>query len=215
MGGYGSGRYRRKKPARKTTDDFPALDVRRLKREGRIAPGQEELVAEELLGAEASSSSLRLRLAWASSGFAGAYGEGHYLRPWFVCPGCARRAAILYLLPPGGPPGEEYRLLCRLCLGLAYRSQREDELGRAKRRLAKARARLRVAPGEDLPAAKPKGMHTETFLRVGREYLEARREHAVLLNAKWAPRAERMARELRLGGRPTGRPSEDPLFFLR
>lgn len=42
MGGLGSGR-RRDQGARRTTEDLPALDVRALKREGKIAPGQEQL----------------------------------------------------------------------------------------------------------------------------------------------------------------------------
>ena len=102
---------------RKTTDGLPALDVRELKRDGLIGPGQE--LAEGVA-----------RLAWTPCNFGGE-------RPWFVCPGegCGRRVAILY----GPGPG---RMLCRRCRGLDYASQRTGELGRAKMRAEKARSRL-------------------------------------------------------------------------
>ncbi len=100
-----------------TTDELPTLDVRRLKREGFIATGQEQLKGVA-------------RLEWTPCNFGGE-------RPWFVCPGegCARRVAILY----GPGPG---RLLCRRCRDLTYESQWEDQIARAKRRVEKARSRL-------------------------------------------------------------------------
>ena len=178
MGGWGSGRNPRKSD-RRTTDALLALDVRKLKREGLIASGQEELIVRE---------GVEIPLTWTSSGFGG--GEGHFLRPWFVCPGCARRAAILYLLPETDPNSVAVRFLCRLCLGLAYPSQRERPILRSKRRLKKARARL-AAPGEVLEA-KPKGMHHTTFVRLGRAYLKAKLEHAVLYNERWGKWSEQM-----------------------
>jgi hypothetical protein len=38
-------------------------------------------------------------------------------RQWWSCPGCARRAGLLYL------PGDRDRLACRACCGLGYASQ--------------------------------------------------------------------------------------------
>ncbi len=173
MGGWGSGTYARN-GARRTTDDLPSLDVRELKRGGTIAPGKEEL--------NLAGGAVRLGLEWTPSGFAGE----RYPRPWFVCPGtgCGRRAAILYL--------EESRcvLLCRFCLKLAYPSQREGEVLRAKRRAEKARSKL----GPD-SAPRPKGMHHRTAVRLGREYLEAHREHVDLFNEKWALKLEKMPRQ--------------------
>ena len=98
-GGKGSGTRTTTTTPRQTTDQLIALDVRSLKREGYIAPGQERLGAGPLY----------LRLAWTPCNYGGS-------RPWFLCPGCDRRAAILYV--EGG------RLLCRPCLGLSYPSQR-------------------------------------------------------------------------------------------
>jgi hypothetical protein len=71
-------------------------------------------------------------------------------------------------------------LLCRRCLKLAYPSQRETSLGQARRRAEKARSKL----GPD-SASRPKGMHHRTFVRLGREYLEAYRDPVALYNA-WA-----------------------------
>jgi len=102
---------------RKTAHELPTLDLRELKREGLVDPGQElvEGVAH---------------LAWTPCNFGG-------YRPWFVCPGegCGRRVAILY----GPGPGQ---MLCRHCRDLTYASQRTGELGRAKIRVEKAEARL-------------------------------------------------------------------------
>jgi hypothetical protein len=162
VGGPGSGREA-KDGGRRTTDGLPALDVRALKQEGLIAPGQEQLIDVA-------------RLAWTSCGFGGK-------RAWFVCPGgeCGRRAAILYL------DGRD-RLLCRSCLDLSYPSQREDSLRRARRRALKARARL----GHD-PTIRPKGMHRATFERLRREFLNAYNEHVVLYNKRFAKLRERLS----------------------
>jgi hypothetical protein len=163
MGGLGSGRWRGYSD-RRTTKDHLALDVRDLKRDGLITQGQE---------AFAVTRGVELRIAWAPSGFAGDLG---FLRPWFVClgEGCDRRVTILYL--------KRCRLLCRHCLNLAYPSQRESSLGRARRRAEKARSKL----GPD-SAPRPKGMHHRTFVKRGHEYLEAYKEHVALYNAWAAP----------------------------
>lgn len=172
MGGLGSGRLAGWSD-RRTTEDLPALDVRAAKRKGLIAPEQEELVVP------GGTSSLALE--WTPSGF-GAGGSG-FPRPWFVCPGdgCGRRAAILYL--------EGRRLLCRICLDLAYPSQREGRLGRARRHADKARRKL----GPE-PVAKPKGMHHRTFVRLGREYLAAVKEQRALYDEWGAKLSDQFAR---------------------
>ncbi len=78
-------------------------------------------------------------------------------RVWWRCPaaGCDRRVAVLY----GGP-----EFACRLCLQLAYRSQRELEPDRAARRVDAIRARLGWEPGFlNGGGSKPTGMHRATF----------------------------------------------------
>ena len=165
MGGWGSGRYARA-GAKRTTDDLLSLDVREMKREGRIVPGQEEFIVRE---------GVEIPLTWTGSS------GGNFLRPWFVCPGtpgteCSGtgRVAILYL--------EGLRLLCRSCLDLAYPSQRQGRtpLDKAKRRAEKARRKL----GPD-SAPRPKGMHHRTFVRLGREYVSAHAEWVEAYN-EWA-----------------------------
>ncbi len=121
MGGVGSGRRHGEgeRAKKQTTNQHPALDVRSLKRDGTIRPGQErvDVVAHFRKRAGATSPgpervevAARLGLAWTPCNYGGS-------RPWFLCPGagCGRRVAILY--GPTSPP------LCRLCLGLAYASQ--------------------------------------------------------------------------------------------
>lgn len=150
MGGLLSGR-----PAgggKRTTEELRGVDVRELARAGLIAPG-----ARELEGAA-------LRLEWTPCNFGGE-------RPWFVCPGCGRRAAILY--EDGG------RLLCRRCLDLAYRSQREGDLDLARRRLEKAHGALEERLGEAYPG-RPKGMRRTTHRRLLEDYLAAMRAYEVL-----------------------------------
>lgn len=203
MGGIGSGLGKRKN-AKRTTEDLRALDVRALMREGHIAPGQEELIIEipSLAGAE-----IKVRLVWKPSGMlaAGVGDLRHYLRPLLECPGkagelpCGRHAAILYLEERKPPP----QFLCRICLDLAYPSQRGSALDRAVRRREKARSKL----GPD-SAPRPKGMHHETFVRLGHEYLAAYRENAARYNEhygalKWV-KSETATPERR--GDPPGEP---------
>ncbi len=92
-------------------------------------------------------------LTWTGCNYGGS-------RPWWQCPGCQRRAAILY---HGG------RLfLCRRCLDLAYASQRETDRDRMRRRQEKIRERLGQTLGgvaAPFPAI-PKGMHEKTYERL-------------------------------------------------
>jgi hypothetical protein len=73
-------------------------------------------------------------------------------RPWFSCPRCWRRVAVLYLR--GG------RFRCRKCQSLRYASQSEDACGRAWRKQSKLEAKL----GENWH--RPKGMHRKTRERI-------------------------------------------------
>jgi hypothetical protein len=73
-------------------------------------------------------------------------------RPWFQCPRCQGRVAVLYLR--GG------RFVCRACARVTYASQCEDVVGRSWRRQRKLEALL----GENW--ARPKGMHHATRKRI-------------------------------------------------
>jgi hypothetical protein len=87
--------------------------------------------------------------------------ECHYggKRPWWQCPGCDRRVALLY-------SGDGW-YACRHCRNLAYRSQRETEEDLASRRANRIRDRLGWPRGIlNMPGGKPKGMHWTTYLRL-------------------------------------------------
>lgn len=78
----------------------------------------------------------------------------HYgnTRPWFACPHCWARVAVIYFRRGG--------FYCGKCDRVAYYSQREDAIGRAWRVQQKAEAKL----GEGW--ARPKGMHHKTRERL-------------------------------------------------
>jgi len=75
-------------------------------------------------------------------------------RPWFQCPWCARRCALIYGISRDG------FFACRICLRLGYASESEDRAGRLWRKMRKLEALL--VDGEH----KPKGMRWRTFSRI-------------------------------------------------
>ena len=81
-------------------------------------------------------------------------------RSWFLCPGCGKRIAILYLV------AGFFR--CRHCCKLTYRSSQESKFDRALRKKFKLQDRLRIKPLER-PLFKPKNMHQKTFDRLRHE----------------------------------------------
>ena len=165
MGSPASGNRR---PSRQCTDELLAIDIRALSRAGAIRLGTvftlsspSVIVAQGVFWHE---STLGLR----------SFGADVHLdheiqitrtpchlggsRPWFLCPECDKRAAILYLA--------HNRPCCRACLNLVYRSSRESELERLRRALSKARTKIEWAPyamGEI--GVKPKNMHWRTYAR--------------------------------------------------
>ncbi len=88
------------------------------------------------------------------------------MRPWFSCPRCARRVAVLYL--------RRGFFACRHCQRVAYSSQSEDALDRLWRQQQKIEARL----GENW--RRPKGMRQATYDRLFGRLLdcEERRDDA-------------------------------------
>lgn len=88
-------------------------------------------------------------------------------RPWFCCPECGRRSAILYSKRAG-------KFACRKCQRLAYPSQSEAVGDRAHRAANNIRRRLGWKVGTANPEGdKPKGMHWSTFEKLHTRYAKA------------------------------------------
>lgn len=175
MGGYGSGR----RGGRETTADYRRLDVRELHRAGVLTPGwrggwcwyrRGEKRAE--INIEVHELAMVLRYSATSGGERKSYDYAVGLvrtkctfggaRPWFLCPCCGRRVAILY----GGA-----MFACRRCRKLAYEVQRETAGDRAIRRADAIRDRLGWQAGILNPDGwKPRGMHWRTFWRLKAEH---------------------------------------------
>lgn len=81
-------------------------------------------------------------------------------RPWFACPRCYGRVAILYLW---NVPA------CRKCARLVYPSQADDAMGRSWRRTRKLEKLLSGGTGE-WNYRRPKGMRRATFERLREAY---------------------------------------------
>lgn len=80
-------------------------------------------------------------------------------RPWFACPHCWRRSAILYLKQDG--------FRCRRCGTVANACQSESANDRAWRKQSKAERRLGVA------RSRPKGMRCVTYVAVLAKIVDA------------------------------------------
>lgn len=137
MGGIGSGWFG-KRSTRATTEDYLAVDVRRLLRESLLTPGRcLDLTWTTDRGATVASvrghvkadrvilGSSDVRLDWTRCGLGGR-------RAWFLCPRCFRRCCLLY-------HARGFTCLmwfaCRVCHGLAYRV---ENLGREERAVHRA-----------------------------------------------------------------------------
>ena len=180
MGGIGSGR--RNQSGRNTTEDSLPLDIRRLQCSGVLVPGtsfswqwtvNDKPVASIQVRVEAQRVVLVYRHRrrgdddWQSveqpvcmDHTACTYGG---VRPWWRCPSCGRRVAVLY--------GSGKLYACRQCYQLAYSCQRETADDRAARRADTIRRRLGWRVGILNPSGgKPKGMRWRTFERLTAEH---------------------------------------------
>ena len=100
-----------------------------------------------------------IRVSWTGCRFGGA-------RPWFHCPHCDRRVAIVYWTMAA--------YVCRHCAGNPlYASQTKSAAGRRHFALCKRRLQLGgdAKPGTDLPD-RPRRMHRKTY-RLLRARIEA------------------------------------------
>ena len=180
MGGFGSGRYLGI-AAKRTTSECFSIDVCRWKREGLLEPHQtfgwqwrtQDGKIAASIGVHTLPDKVILSYRYRKPGED--WREEHYpvlldwtecnlggKRPWFLCPGCGRRVAILYV---------DSLFQCRQCLRLTYQSQREGHLDRLLRRKDKIRKKLGWQDGMEY--RKPKGMHRKTYLRLIEEYEDA------------------------------------------
>lgn len=76
-------------------------------------------------------------------------------RPWFLCPTCGRRCAVLW---------GRGRFLCRLCQRVAYASQNESASSRAIRRVHEIRRKLEVEAGVPILAIRrPRYMRFDRY----------------------------------------------------
>jgi hypothetical protein len=98
-------------------------------------------------------------------------------RPWFECPRCWDRRAVLYGVANDG------RFGCRRCMRLAYASETEDACGRSWRTQRKLAARLGAKDDTNPHPSRPKGMHRRTYEQILRRIWdqEMRREEQLYL----------------------------------
>jgi len=177
MGGMGSGR-RSSYGGRNTTEDSLPLDIRKIKRTGLLMPGR--TLSWEWLVNDKPVASIRVNvevervvLAYRHRGRAESewqnVEQSVYIahtrcsyggtRPWWLCPSCGRRVAVLY------NSGKLYA--CRHCYRLAYASQVENAYDRARRQAQKIRILLGGTGNmtEQFPS-KPKRMRWTTYWRL-------------------------------------------------
>ena len=183
---------------RRKCEHLLALDIRKLHRKELLRPGSLSGWQWTLDGEPSGSISVRAQssgtvelsyawtpdgqpklmrypvdLAWTPCRFGGA-------RPWFKCPRCACRRAVLYGVASDG------RFGCCYCMHLAYSSEAESPIDRCWRAQRKIEAWL-TEDGE-----RPTGMHKRTFERLCDKWdaLEERKDEF------WLPGFLRLARRL-------------------
>lgn len=162
MGGPGSGRWFSSYSRRWTVEQMARVDVRVLHRRDPFPQDQKKI----WLSVKGEQGECELRIDWTGCNF----GQG---RPWFVCPHCGSRCAILYR-PPRAPLKE---LACRKCYNLTYQSRRKRQPWNTERlRVQRIERRLGVKRKPalvNLLPPRPKGMHHKTYERLAWEWREA------------------------------------------
>ncbi len=163
-----------------TTEGCLQVDIRKLARDGLLQQGAEHSLADGKSRYELrlASDQGRMRVQHGISMLAGFrrlaeevvaidWTECHYggTRPWFLCPGCGRRVAILYGCKIGRDgsklPIRNRTLKCRQCHDLCYPSQHEEWDQRMRRRADNIWARIGGRYGN-----KPKRMHWRIYDRL-------------------------------------------------
>ena len=180
MGGFGSGR--RYQSGRNTTAGSWQLDIRWVQRTGALRPGR--TYAFKLKSGNTTGPGIKLQVEDQFVVLVHRYcprGDSEWqdieqiidldytactyggMRPWWLCPCCDRRVAILY---------EQGKLFaCRYCCNLVYACQRENASDRAARRADSIRRRLGWKEGILNPKGwKPRGMHWRTYQRLSMKH---------------------------------------------
>ena len=174
MGGRGSGR-RSSYCGKPETNDSISLDIRKIARKGLLVPGSsfswqwlvndrqvagisiqvdfhQSMVLSYRLKSTGEVVEQRVQTQTSPCHLGGQ-------RPWFTCPRCSKRVAVLYA------PGRYFA--CRQCGGLGYATQKEGAGDRASIRANKLRKRLGWEAGIlNGDGGKPKGMHWTTYQRL-------------------------------------------------
>ena len=184
MGGVGSGRNR----LNELPSEVRCVDVRALHRRGALADGVGSLCrwkgqGTQVAYAHVRSSGSSVAICYRVQDVANRWSTSHFtvnlawmpcnyggIRPFFTCPSrdCRRRAAILYF-------GD--RLNCRVCQNISYPCQRISPCDRSLARAQAIRVKLggSVDISEPFPA-KPKGMNSFRYVRLGLKALRAQDE---------------------------------------
>ena len=160
---------------RRTCEDMHRVDVRNVARDGILNTGNLATMTWIRGGTRTGSMGFRgcggsVELVYRVNGESVCESVGLYWtpcnyggeRPWFRCPKCSRRCAVLY----GGP-----RFWCRSCHALDYRSQRENGEMASARRIKRALKRLKMDTSGSLGTPpRPKGMWHRTYDQQLAEY---------------------------------------------
>lgn len=181
MGGFGSGRRSYYGTKNKAEESLP-LDIRKLQRTNRLMPGREiswvwSFNDKPFASIRVKVEIERVVLAYRHRDHAEnewqnveqpvymthtpcTYGG---TRPWWLCPSCGRRVAVLY--------SSDKLYACRYCYRLVYTSQAENAYERALSETKKIRLRLGGTANmmEQFPS-KPKKMHWKTYWRMRAEH---------------------------------------------
>ena len=183
MGGRGSGSFG-KLDKKRTVESCRSIDIRKLKREGRLKQGYRGALSWSRNGKPIHSIDYFVSEQGLNLSCRNRRGEDYIQtliidytdchfggqRPWFFCPQCERRVAIVYSF--GGGFG------CRCCKNLTYLSQQDANFDRPMKM-------LRII-GECLGASlnmfssfppRPKGMHWRTYSGIRTKFDRAQQEN--------------------------------------
>lgn len=140
-------------------DRTPKIDIRKLAKMVDTIPKVVDFAGE------------RLVTTWTNTAFGGQ-------RPWFLCPSCDRRCAIIYRIGVGPLWG------CRICLNGRYISEHLSPSDRELHKAFKTRARLGQRKGGILVPFpdKPPSMHWQTYKNICRNAQAL--EQVILLKAQ-------------------------------